>query len=299
MWSDYSELSKISAREIINPKPTCETYKRTLNIDTRFRENYYKTDSTNFIISLPVRIKSVIKMNLSSIELPLTCFTISSSLGNNYFYVFQGTTKYKIVLSDGNYTPELLQQELNNAFDYYSGGVLPYEAVVDKRTKRVVISQTDTLASFELHFDLDQNGNKDLTNIQLKLGWLMGYRFATYKGNLTYVSEGTYCLKSPRYLYLKVDDFNNNKNDRFISAFNSSIMLDNILAKISIGDEIGGNVYIITKEEKYVSECWDRTYFGPVDIEKLKIQLLDEFGRIINLNNNDFSFSLDFICTND
>ena len=298
MWSNYSEASKSSAREMINAKPTAETYTRTLNIDTRFRDNYYKTDSTNFHVSLPVRIKGVTKMSLSSLELPLTFFTISAALGNNYFYVYQGDTPYKITLSDGNYTPKMLETELKYAFDYYSGGVLPYEAVVDKRSKRVIISQTDPNTPFTMRFDLDKNGNKDLTNLQMKLGWLMGYRFGTYSGNHTYVSEGTYILRSPRYLFLKVDDYNNTKNDGFMSAFNSSILLDNILAKISVADEVNENVYILTMDTSVVSGCWERKYSGPVDIEKLKIQLVDEFGRIVDLNNNDFSFSLDFECIN-
>ena len=37
-----------------------------------------------------------------------------------------------------------------------------------------------------------------------------------------------------------------------------------------------------------------RQYFGPVDIQKLQIQLLDEYGRILNLNNMDYSFCLSF-----
>ena len=37
-----------------------------------------------------------------------------------------------------------------------------------------------------------------------------------------------------------------------------------------------------------------RQYFGPVDIQKLQIQLLDEYGRILDLNNMDYSFCLTF-----
>ena len=37
-----------------------------------------------------------------------------------------------------------------------------------------------------------------------------------------------------------------------------------------------------------------REYFGPVDIQRLTIQLKDEFGRIIDLNNMDWSFTLAF-----
>ena len=36
-----------------------------------------------------------------------------------------------------------------------------------------------------------------------------------------------------------------------------------------------------------------REYFGPVNIQKLKIQLLNQYGEILNLNCMDFSFSLE------
>ena len=37
-----------------------------------------------------------------------------------------------------------------------------------------------------------------------------------------------------------------------------------------------------------------REYFGPVNIQNFNIQLLDEYGRVINLNNMDYSFCLTF-----
>jgi hypothetical protein len=42
-----------------------------------------------------------------------------------------------------------------------------------------------------------------------------------------------------------------------------------------------------------------RQYFGPVDIQKLNIQLLDEYGRVIELNNMDYSFCLTFVSVYD
>ena len=42
-----------------------------------------------------------------------------------------------------------------------------------------------------------------------------------------------------------------------------------------------------------------RSYFCPVNIQKLKIQLIDEYGRVMNLNNMDFSFCLDLTCIYD
>ncbi len=281
MWSNYSEASKSAARDMMNAKPTAETYKRTLNIDTRFRENYYKTDSTDFHVSLPVRIKGVTKMKLCSLELPFTIYNISASQGNNYFYI--NTTK--ITLPDGNYTVDMMQTELN---DRITGD---FEAIIDKRTKRVVIANNKDTADFTLKFTTDSN-----TNLQSTLGWMLGFRFGQYEGNTSYVSEAPYILKSPRYVFLKVDDYNNTANDSIIAAFNSSISTNNILAKISNAEHIDDNIFMMTLEDKFVSGCKERRYSGPVDIEKLRIQLIDEFGRIVNLNGSDFSFSLEFEC---
>ena len=37
-----------------------------------------------------------------------------------------------------------------------------------------------------------------------------------------------------------------------------------------------------------------REYFGPVDIARLTIKIYDEYGRVIDLNNMDWSFALSF-----
>ena len=36
----------------------------------------------------------------------------------------------------------------------------------------------------------------------------------------------------------------------------------------------------------------ERTYFGPVNIERMRIKLIDDRGNLVNLNDNDWSFSL-------
>jgi len=36
-----------------------------------------------------------------------------------------------------------------------------------------------------------------------------------------------------------------------------------------------------------------REYMGPIQLDKLKIQLTDEYGRILDLNGADYSFTLE------
>jgi hypothetical protein len=93
-----------------------------------------------------------------------------------------------------------------------------------------------------------------------------------------------------RYIYLAVDDFNNNANNQFISIFNKSILNPNILARISVKGSFFGSV----QENNFTIITEPRQYFGPVDIQRLRIQLYDEYGRILNMNNANYSFCLDF-----
>ena len=144
-------------------------------------------------------------------------------------------------------------------------------------------------ATIILDFQANLQGNPDVgTPLPLKFGWNIGFRLGIYENNNTYVSEGLVNLKGPKYFYLVVDDFNNNVNNNFYSAFTSSILNKNILARISYPNGVFSDV----SENNLTLVTTPRQYFGPVDIQKLTIQLLDEFGRIVDLNNMDYSFCL-------
>lgn len=63
----------------LNPLSTRVVHK-CLTIDTRFRENYYYTKSTDFILQLPYKINKAVSMQLSAIELPISFYGIFSTL---------------------------------------------------------------------------------------------------------------------------------------------------------------------------------------------------------------------------
>ena len=119
---------------------------------------------------------------------------------------------------------------------------------------------------------------------------MMGFRQGVYKNNYSYVSEGIVDICRARYVYLVIDDYNNNVNNGFYSAFNASILNKNILARISMQD----GTFNILSQNNLSLITTTRQYFGPVDIQKMNIQLLDEYGRVIDLNNMDYSFCLTF-----
>ena len=59
------------------------TILRGVNIDSRYRDDYYETSSTNLSITLPFRLENVISYRLVSVSLPVTYYNISQRYGNN------------------------------------------------------------------------------------------------------------------------------------------------------------------------------------------------------------------------
>ena len=68
----------------INPL-TIKTLKKVLNIDTRFRDNYENSSSTDFVINLPTAFKKVLSLQVINYQLPYTIYSISKKTGSNSF----------------------------------------------------------------------------------------------------------------------------------------------------------------------------------------------------------------------
>ena len=285
---------------IINPLKK-RTIKKNLNIDTRFRDNYFASPSTDFHFSLPINFDNVLQMQLTSIELPTTYYNVSKQYGNNFFSVTANTSTSVVNIPDGNYTYTGIVNVVNNEL-FLLG--YPFDKVVfllninnNSGSGQMMVGPLDaSLNTLSLNFQADRYGIDDnSTPLPLKFGWTMGFRNGVYVNNLNYVSEGVVDVTGPRYVYLVVDDHNNNVNNGFYSAFNSSLLNNNILARISLQShffdvQLSNNLNIVTNP---------REYFGPVNIQNINIQLLDEYGRVIDLNNMDYSFCLTLITAYD
>jgi hypothetical protein len=104
------------------------------------------------------------------------------------------------------------------------------------------------------------------------------------KTNITHFGgESIYDPLGNRYFLLSINDHQNHHNRNLISPMQKETLTDgNILAKVY--GACGGEC------------CYDneeRIYFGPTNISRLNIRLLDEFGRVVDLNNGDYSFTLE------
>lgn len=308
----------------MNPLKT-RIISKCLTIDTLFRDDYYSTQSSDFIFQIPEKINKVVSMQLGSFELPITWYGISSSYGNNFFFI---TVKYnpiifaangdvvdttnnistirkKFIVPDGNYNSIDFITTINGLISYtdLSGNaaktnIFSYiQLSLDitnsgSGTGKVTISRAgkyaDNIHSIELNFALDENGEPNNTNVSTRIGWNLGFHQAMYSGKYSYTAETIVEPATTRYIFLIVDDFTNSAQNNYISAFKNSILSPNILARVSVR----GSYFSLLMDNDHSVISEPRRYFGPVDIQRIRIRLMDEYGRILNMNNANFSFSV-------
>ena len=300
------------------------TVNKAVNIDSRFRDNYYNTKSGDFTVTLPTRITDCTQLQVGNLTIPLTAYCFSAENGNTTFVITITTSpatvnRYVITIPDGNYSSPFgggsgltsIQNVINSKMT--EAGINTTTEVslnVDSITGKTVFSTpaTTLVTGFTLEFACGTDG-VILTddNIQMRLGWSLGFRDGTYSSSpvspaaapYSVISEGVCLPICPRYMFLVIDDFQPSAMLNYFNAgYQSSLLPNNILTRIDIGSLNGSQGYYTLGDAQgsTTSVNTTRSYFGPVTLEKLRIALYDEFGRIVNLNNMDWSIALSMTC---
>jgi len=267
---------------------------QNLNLNSCFRNNYYTSSSTDFQYLIPSEIKNVVSMRLASIEIPNAWYLFSSKQKNNNFTIVINNdgeqTKYNIVIPDGNYDNESLQVFLNTTY-FSDSGVDTYlkyiHFSIDSHNFKSKFEIIDDTVSFTFSIIFFEDINENLMNTA---GWILGFRLPTYLNiDESVVSEGLFDGSGDRYIYLILNDYQYNNNSTNIVGFDKSFMEENILAKIPM---VNGKLSLIIDDNNNPLTK-TRKYNGPVNIRKIHIKIVDKFGNSIDLNNMDFSFTLE------
>ena len=264
-----------------------------LSIDSKFRKNYFSSKSSNFVVNLATPLKNVISMKLSSMEIANIQHVVSETLGTNGFKITRtpstGTsTTATIKVASGNYDTTSLESILiGTSTDINTLSYADSTISINSNTMRATISGKNDGDILELDFQnlVHQNAPPMKT-----LGWALGFRKRHYKGQKSYTGEGTVDLAGCKYIFLCINDFKNTTQDVCTILYENSFLRKHILARIPMR-EAKGAVLFDDSSDKITKK---RHYFGPVSIDKLQIQLVDEYGMEIDMNYNDYSFALEF-----
>lgn len=298
--------------------------KRIINIDSRFRQDII-APTTDFMYRFDTPYKNVIRVRVASVEIPNMYYTFSEShYTNTVFsisaYDYNGTLRRaQIKIRDGNYSAVDLITEVQNKL--YTEFLIPYGIYVDIYPDPIQIKTifsilgvvnippsgttpswppttitwanikatyvTKNPSPFQLDFSVPRLRLRSYNN---GLGFHLGFRQNMYTVTTPGISAGSFLVKSEScidvigdmYCFLAVDDFNTVCQQTSENSFEC-------LAKIIIREEKGNAIY--DDGSTFLSN--DVIFPSPVDIKTLRVQLRDPYGNIIDLNDMNFSFSLE------
>jgi hypothetical protein len=246
---------------------------QNLHLHSCFRQNTLSS-SSDYQYNLPSEIKHVVSMRLASIEIPNTRYLFSSKQKNNTFLIQINQESFCITIPDGNYTNESLEEYLNSTY-FDSMPLQQIHFYIDRHFH----SFFESSIPFTIHF-----GDNSIQNC----GWILGFRNDCYTNQTCIKSEGLFDAIGDRYIFLSVEDYQYNTNITNMVGINRNFIDKSILAKVPMNDE---KLALIIHDTNPL--CKVRQYNGPVTLKKFHIKILDKFGNVIDLNNMDFSFTLE------
>jgi hypothetical protein len=294
--------------------------------NTATRENFFGSTATNCTFILPTKLKNVISITLSSVQIPNVMFAFSSERGTNQLYIFENNTNLNgiVTIPDGNYVRAqsplvaglfaemaiTLEVAINEQILGITNPLLyRFKVTISPATNFVtIINTTNTFSMNTLKRDftdasfcdpfsfpkpnldnLDPRFNVKPSQYIDTLGYLLGYRDVLYSGSNSYTTEATFSNDYSTYLYFALNDYTGSQQmSSAYGVLQNSLIDDNILALIPLSG-IPFN-FVFDNNANFIYKR--REYFGPVDISRITIKLLNQTGKVVNLLNNNFSFSL-------
>jgi len=308
-----------------------ETQSVSLHVNSLFRDDYFNDSATNFTYTLPVNIENVLSARLTSVNLPNTWYLFESEKGNNTFYIelFEVNSNdssinprerpkdndgvplkakhiHQIVIPDGNYTATGLETFLNSTYfkdvaegiidgnqDQYQRRMKKIEFKIDRRSLKssfVITQDEGSINQMWMNIVFVDEHSKSLIQTA---GWKLGFRNAKYL-NITnsVISEGLFDAAGERYLYFCLNDHTLNQTNNNIICLDNTFIDTHVLAKINVGTTSWG-IQIDDTPDTDSTHSKTRIYAGPTNLKKFDIKILDMFGKPINLNSMDWSFTIE------
>jgi hypothetical protein len=279
---------------------------QTYHLNTKFRDDYYKTPSSK--CNIPMTDTNPFQaVRLSQICLPNSWYVFSNLLENNYFVVQienEGSENIEIlevVIPEGNYTADELETYLNTTYFSDSDRIYGFKKIkftINKHTLKSQFSLVDCSIESSLKFDLIFV-RKNTPTLMSTCGWILGFRYGKYYNVRDEIySEGLYDGGGDRYIYfcLTNTELENANTEHVIALDNKVESVDspNVLAKIYLNN---GKFAINLNEDRDNELSFNKSLILPSETtltKGLNIKILDQYGQEIYLNNMDFSFTLEF-----
>jgi hypothetical protein len=256
-----------------------------INVNSLFRDKEKYPLSTKFNYELPTDFKYIIKMNITSLEVPNIVYIISEYRNNNKFKLINnelGISK-TIILKDGNYTSSNLVLYLND--DIFT------DELKSELGVSILLSEIDPITGFlmfssdkdiTIDYTRENNCNSEYENLNYYFGFSNEINNSVFNiKNLYYEITGDSVVNfvGTNYIFLKINEINNIVDKNVSDAFAKFIL--------------NSGKYTVHFEDSSSFVSKEKIFRSPQNITNLNVELVDYLGNPINLQEHNFSFTLE------
>ena len=266
-------------------------YEQSFALNSAFKTNY--ADSTSsFTYVFPEKLTNVTDIRISHLEIPVDVyFTVSEYYGNNKFTITNNTSNesHVITIPDNNYITmddyrNIINIEINKTYG-------DNHDIIALHNEYTMFFHNRNLTGNNTEYNIDFAESIYNPTIERNLGYLLGFRKSQYTiGFDEHIeSERAVNLAPTKAFFIVLEDFTNNYKENIRVGFANHFLNKNVLARIPFTrtkDE--ARSFIFNKFSDTPGNV--RKYNGPTDIQKIKIEILDDYGEVVNLLGADWGF---------
>jgi hypothetical protein len=268
-----------------------------INVDSRFRDSPAVSTSSNFYFTLLTPVRNVLRVRITSIEFPNNYHIFTAKRRNttvDVYYLSGGIgMSYPITIPDGNYTAGDMVDAINAILTASGSPVSWLSVAFDEVTGSFTFSGNQTFGIYTAGEGFDRP-------YDYGLGYYIGLSRKLHKaigsGSAWSVTSDqcAYFAGDP-YVFLCLNDFHCVRQTVQIYDTAGRNRLDaanfQALAKVVLREPKNYMAF-----DDYASQHVKEVVFpSPVDLNRLKIQVLDPYGEIMDLCSSQISFSIEVL----
>jgi len=294
--------------------------------NTAARNDFFISSPSSCAFDLPLTWSNVIEISLTAANIPNVMYAFNEEAGTNQIFISEDNTGLSgiVTLPEGNYVPysflgllavlpvdkASFPDELTKAINTTLGSGIRFKVTFDPSNYSMTISNTTNTFSINTLmkdppvncnlYSSTYNNNNNIINITDKttvgtyqylqtMGYLMGYREVFYSGSSSYTTESIFINIYSDYLYFVLDDHTGSQT----TSNTYGILGQGLLAQEILGViPLNGGVFSTTFDNNANFIYKKREYFGPVNISRISVKMLNQKGNLVNFHGADFSFAL-------
>jgi hypothetical protein len=284
-----------------------DVVKHVICVDSRFRDEPWNSDAADYYYSLLAPVRNVLRVRVTSVEFPNNYKFFTEGRRNVTFQVLWvdpsggGTLSTDLQIADGNYTAGDMVDALTVAFEE---SAVPFTVSVafSEVTGRFTFDTSGGNTRFGIN---PTAGGWDDREFDYGLAYYLGFSRKRVHRAVPRTDVSGWRLESDQcanfagdnYLFLRVNDFACVRQT--VQKFRQSpegIWVRDQSDFTALGKLVLREPKNFMTFDDYASQHAKEVVFPtPVDLSRLRIQVLDVYGEVIDMCSMQFSFSLEVL----